>query len=79
LISGYPSDIKQMVTQTVEDSAEQASAGMQAKLSGWLQVQKTKAAANIGEWAEQQQASLLESLRGKFEEWLQKSLGIAKL
>jgi hypothetical protein len=79
LISGHPNTIKERVTQTVEDSAAQASAGMQAKLLGWLHVQKAKAAASVGEWMEAQQASLLESLRGKFEQWLQKSLGIAKL
>lgn len=79
LISGYPSDIKQTVTQTVEDSAAQASAGMQAKLQTWLQAQKAKAAANVGEWVTKQQASLMESLRNNFEQWLRKSLGLAKL
>ena len=79
LISGYPSDIKATVTQTVEDSAAQASAGMQAKLQNWLQAQKAKAAASVGEWVEKQQASLLESLRTNFEQWLRKSLGLAKL
>ena len=79
LISGYPSNIKQSVTQTVEDSAAQASAGMQAKLKNWLQAQKAKAAASVSEWAAEQQASLLNSLRSSFEQWLWKSLGIAKL
>ena len=79
LISGHPSDIKQSVTQTVEDSAAQASAGMQAKLQNWLQAQKAKAADSVGEWVTEQQASLLDSLRGSFEQWLRKSLGLAKL
>jgi hypothetical protein len=79
LISGYPSNIKQTVTQTVEDSAVQASAGMQAKLQNWLQAQKSQAAASVGDWMAKQQASLLESLRSNFEQWLRKSLGLAKL
>ncbi|MDO9546964.1 MAG: hypothetical protein Q7J07_09500 [Pelolinea sp.] len=79
LISGYPSDIKQTVTQTVEDSAAQASAGMQAKLQNWLQAQKVKAAASVGDWMAKQQASLLESLRSNFEQWMRKSLGLAKM
>ena len=79
LISGHPSDIKQSVTQTVEDSAAQASAGLQAKLHNWLQAQKAKAADSVGEWVVEQQASLLDSLRGSFEQWLRKSLGLAKL
>lgn len=79
LISGHPSDIKQSVTQTVEDSAAQASAGLQAKLQNWLQAQKARAAASVGEWVTEQQASLLDSLRNSFQQWLQKSLGLAKL
>ena len=79
LISGHPSGIKQSVTQTVKDNAAQASAGLQAKLQNWMQAQKAKAAANVGEWVVEQQASLLDSLRGSFEQWLRKSLGLAKL
>jgi hypothetical protein len=79
LISGHPSDIKQSVTQTAEDSAAQASAGLQAKLQNWLQAQKAKAATSVGDWAAEQQASLLDSLRSSFEQWLRKSLGLAKL
>ena len=79
LISGHPSSIKQSVTQTVEDNAAQASAGMQAKLQNWLQAQKAKAADSVGEWVVEQQASLLDSLRISFEQWMRKSLGLAKL
>jgi len=79
LISGHPSDIKQSVTQTVEDSAAQASAGLKSKLQNWLQAQKAKAAASVGDWVVEQQASLLDSLRSNFEQWLRKSLGLAKL
>jgi len=77
LISGRPNDIKGTVTQTVEDSAAQANAGMQAKLNNWIQAQKAKAAAKVGNWVEKQQASLLDSLRTSLEEWLRKSLGLA--
>ena len=79
LISGHPSNIKQSVTQTVEDNAAQASAGMQAKLQNWLKAQKANAATSVGEWVAGQQASLLDSLRNSFEQWLRKSLGLAKL
>ncbi len=79
LISGHPSNIKQSVTQTVEDNTAQASAGLQAKLQNWLQAQKAKAAVSVGDWVAEQQASLLDSLRSSFEQWLRKSLGLAKL
>ena len=79
LISGNPSNIKQSVIQTVEDNAAQASAGMQAKLQNWLKAQKANAAESVGEWVAGQQASLLDSLRSSFEQWLWKSLGLAKL
>ena len=79
LISGHPSSIKQSVTQTVEDNAAQASAGMQAKLQNWMQAQKAKAADDVGDWVAEQQASLLDSLRSSFKQWLRKSLGLAKL
>ncbi len=79
LISGHPSDIKQSFTQTMEDSAAQASAGLQSKMQNWLQAQKAKAAASVGDWVVKQQASLLDSLRSSFEQWLRKSLGLATL
>jgi hypothetical protein len=77
LISGRPSNIKQTVTQTVEDSAAQASAGLQAKLHNWMQAQKAKTAAKVSGWVADQQASLLDTLRITFEDWLRKSLGLA--
>jgi len=76
LISGWPEDIKQTITQTVEDSTAQASAGMKAKVNSWLQTQKAKAATRVSGWVEEQQASLLNSLRTSLEEWLRKSLGL---
>ena len=76
LISGRPADLKQTITQTVEDGAAQASAGAQAKLNQWLQAQKAKAAASVSGWVAEQQASLLDSLRTSLGEWLRKSLGL---
>lgn len=76
LISGRPADLKQTITQTVEDGAAQASAGAQAKLNQWLQAQKAKAAARVSGWVAEQQASLLDSLRTSLGEWLRKSLGL---
>ncbi len=52
---------------------------MKAKLQNLLQAQKARAAASVGEWVAEQQASLLDSLRSSFQQWLQKSLGLTKL
>ena len=76
LISGRPSDIKQTITQTFEDSVAQARAGMKAKANNWMQAQKAKAAVKVSDWVEEQQASLLNSLRISLEAWLRKSLGL---
>jgi len=76
LISGHPADIKQTITQRVEESAAQASAGMQTKFNHWLQAKKAKAAAKLGGWVAEQQASLLNSLQTSLEDWLRERLGI---
>lgn len=77
LISGRPSDIKTTVIQVVEDSTAQVSAGLQVKFNSWMRTQKVKATAKLGDWAAEQQASLLSALRTSLEEWLRKSLGLA--
>ncbi len=76
LISARAGDIKQAVTQTVEDSAAQARAGLKAKVNNWMQAEKAKAAARLSGWVADQQASLLNSLRASLEAWLRKSLGL---
>lgn len=78
LISGRPVDLKQSLTMMLADSAAQANQGLQSKLSGWVQVQKAKAADQLGNWVAEQQASLLDILRSSFQQWLRKSLGLAK-
>ncbi len=76
LISGHPTDFKQMITQTIEDSAAQAKEGMKAKTNNWMQAQKAKAAEKVSQWVQEKQASLLNSLRASLEAWLRKSLGL---
>jgi len=78
LISGRPSDIKQSMSMFVTDNAAQASQGLQAKLGNWVQAQKARAADQLGSWVAKQQESLLDMLRASFQQWLRKSLGLAK-
>ena len=78
LISGRPVDMKESLNMMLNDSASQASQGLQSKLSGWAQVQKAKAADQLGNWVAEQQASLLDILRSSFQQWLRQSLGLAK-
>ena len=78
LISGRPEDMKESFNMMLNDSASQASQGLQSKLSGWAQVQKAKAADQLGNWVAEQQASLLDILRSSFQQWLRQSLGLAK-
>jgi len=78
LISGRPEDVKESFNMMLNDSASQASQGLQSKLSGWAQVQKAKAADQLGNWVAEQQASLLDIMRSSFQQWLRQSLGLAK-
>jgi len=78
LITGRPDDIKQSALALLKDSASQAGDGLNAKLKIWAQAQKVKAADRVGEWVDQQQRSLIAMLRESFNQWLRKSLGLAK-
>lgn len=78
LISGRPQDLKQSLSMFFADNAAQASEGLQAKAGSWVQAQKAKAADKVGLWVEEQQASLMDMLRASFQQWLRKSLGLAK-
>jgi hypothetical protein len=78
LISGRPSELKQSLTMMATDTASQATQNIQSNLSGWFQVQKTKAADQLGNWVAEQQASLIDILRSSFQQWLRQSLGLAK-
>ncbi len=78
LISGRPQDLKKSLSMFFADNAAQASQGLQSKASSWFQAQKAKAADKVGVWVEEQQASLLDTLRASFQQWLRKSLGLAK-
>ncbi len=78
LISGRPEDVKDSLNMMLNDSASQAGQGLEAKFSGWMQVQKAKAADQLGNWVAEQQASLLDILRSSFQQWLRQSLGLAK-
>ena len=78
LISGRPQDLKKSLSSFVADNAEQAGQGLKAKATSWFQAQKAKAADKVGLWVEEKQASLLDILRVSFQQWLRKSLGLAK-
>jgi hypothetical protein len=79
IISGKPSDLKGAVALFVKDSASQASLGLKMKMTAFLQAQKANAADKLGAWVEEQQQSLMETLKDSFNQWLRKSLGLAKL
>jgi len=78
LISGRPANLKQSLSLLLADNAEQANQALQNKVSGWVQVQKTKAADQLDNWVVKQQASLLDKLRSSFQQWIRQSLGLAK-
>lgn len=78
IVRGRPAGLKQMLSLLVKDSAAQAGKGVKAKLASWLSAQKAKAVEKVGIWVEEQQKSLLDILRDSFNQWLRKSLGLAK-
>ena len=78
IISGRPSDIKQSATQIVTDQVSMAQTGLKTRMDAWLEVQKAKAADNVGSWVAKQQQSLLDMLSASFQQWLRSSLGLAK-
>ena len=78
LISGKLSNIKESLSAMLADNYEQASRELQNRLTGWVQVQKNKAADQVGNWVAKQQASLLDILRSSFQQWIRQSLGLAK-
>jgi len=77
ILSGHPVELKQSLIMFITDSASQAGAGLKAKLSNWVQGQKVKAADRVGAWVEEQQKSLMQTLKDSFNQWLRKSLGLA--
>lgn len=78
LISGKLSNFKASLSAMLADYSEQASRELQKRLTGWVQVQKNKAADQVGNWVAKQQASLLDILRSSFQKWIRQSLGLAK-
>lgn len=79
IISGKPEDFKHSVSLFLGDSAAQASKGLQGKFASFIQAQKANAAEKVGAWVEEQQQSLMDTLKASFNHWLRKSLGLAKL
>jgi hypothetical protein len=79
IISGKPSDIKGSISLFIKDSASQAGEGLKGKLTAVFQAQKAKAAEKVTAWVEVQQQSLMDTLKASFNQWLRKSLGLAKL
>ena len=79
IISGKPSDLKGAVSLLLKDSAAQAGKGLKGKLTAFVQAQKAKAADKVSAWVEEQQQSLMDTLKDSFNQWFRKSLGLAKL
>jgi hypothetical protein len=79
LISARPAQLKDLISLYISDSAAQAGKGLQAKLSSFLQAQKAKAADKVGAWVDQQQQSLVQTLKESFNQWLRKTLGLGKM
>lgn len=79
IISGKPADFKGSIILFLKDSAVQAGKGLEGKVAAVFQAQKTKAAEKVTAWVEEQQQSLMDTLKASFNQWLRKSLGLAKL
>jgi hypothetical protein len=79
LISAKPVEIKDSLTLLASDSAAQAGKGLKAKFASFVQAQKANAAEKVGAWVDEQQQSLMQTLKNSFNQWLRKSLGLAKL
>jgi hypothetical protein len=79
IISGKPADFKGSVTLFLKDSAAQAGRGLKGKLAAVFQAQKAKAAEKVTAWVDEQQQSLMDTIKASFNQWLRKSLGLAKL
>jgi hypothetical protein len=63
----------------VSDSAAQAGKGLKTRFASFLQAQKARAADKVGAWVDEQQQSLMGTLKTSFNQWLRKSLGLAKV
>jgi len=78
IISGKPENLKGSITLFLNDSATLAKRSFKAKATGFFQAQKAKAAEQVSAWVEKNQKSLLDSLKGAFNQWLRETLGLAK-
>lgn len=79
IIRAKPQDLKGSLSLLLRDSASQAAQGLKGKLTAFMQAQKAKAADQVSAWVEEQQQSLMDSLKDSFNQWLRKRLGLAKL
>ncbi len=79
LISARPVEIKDSITLFASDSAALAGKGLKAKFASFVQAQKAKAAEKVGAWVDEQQQSLMQTLKVSFNQWLRKSLGLARM
>ena len=79
LISAKPVEIKDSLTLLASDGAAQAGKGLKAKFASFVQAQKANAAEKVGAWVDEQQQSLMQTLKNSFNQWLRKSLGLAKM
>ncbi len=74
-----PPKLRSPFTLLASDSAAQAGKGLKAKFASFVQAQKANAAEKVGAWVDEQQQSLMQTLKNSFNQWLRKSLGLAKM
>ncbi len=79
LISARPVEFKESITLLAADTAKQAGNGLKAKFASIMQAQKAKAAQKVAAWVDEQQQSLMRTLKDSFSQWLNKSLGLARM
>lgn len=79
LINARPVEIKDSLSLLARDSADQASKGLKAKFASFVQAQKANAAEKVGIWVDEQQQSLMQIIKSSFNQWLRKSLGLARM
>ena len=70
-------DVKAAALAALEDKTAALGNALQSAFSGWFETQKSKAAGAISDWAKEQQRSLLNMIKIRFEDWVKTSLGIA--
>lgn len=70
-------DLKAGALAALEDKTKALGDSLKLAFNGWFETQKSKVASAVTDWAKEQQQSLLNMIKVRFEEWVKSSLGIA--